>query len=424
MKKIFKNLLKNPMLIVFLVILIFFAPTAIFAPGENRERGVVTAVGIDKVDDEYEVSFLVFIPSANQTFDDKESVITGKGNSVGEAVYEAQIAMGRKMGLYHAKTTIVNLELMEEDGINALDYFGRVAGLPENTVFICTDKTAKELLSSAQSLRDDLGFKLEQLVGYNATNIYQNETSLEAFYRGYYSPVKSSIVGFLTTTTQSEKEKFEMEVNSSESGQSSGDSMQGGGEDDSGSAKGGGSEEEPKSIINTGQGVIVKNGKVVKILSLDQINSINLLSNKSQKQVVKIEDINLDDEIVNAVYKVMYKNVNVASKFENGIPVFNANVVIDLSLIEIENATSKLAVNTEITKMTSEIVQKLDQKFKNDFAGVVKILKEEKTDVLGVTELFMKENRKDYIEYLKQGTKSEDFIENVVFKLELSFQTD
>lgn len=417
MKSKLKNLLNNPMLIIFLVIMIVFMPAKIFAPGENRERGVVTAVGIDKVDDDYEVSFLVFIPSVNQTFDDKESVITGRGKSVGEAVYEAQIAMGRKIGLYHTKTTVVNLALMEEDGVNALDYFGRLPGFPENTVFICTDKSAKDLLSSTQSLRDNLGFKLEQIVGYNADHVYVTDTSLESFYRGYYSATKASIVGFLTTASKDEEENYSMQVTPAEEEQPS-EGANGGG----GSSSGGGGEK--KTIVNTGKSALVKNGKIVKILSLEQINAINLLNGKSSKQVIKIDDVFIEKERVNAVYEIRKKDINLTTKFENGIPVFDAKVVVNLSLIELENSTTELKINNEFTRLSEECSQKIDQKFKNGFAKVVKLLKEEKTDVLGVNELFMKNNRKEYLRYLDQNTSAEDFIENVVFKLELVLEAD
>lgn len=417
MKSKLKNLLNNPMLIIFLVIMVVFMPAKIFAPGENRERGVVTAVGIDKVDDDYEVSFLVFIPSVNQTFDDKESVITGRGKSVGEAVYEAQIAMGRKIGLYHTKTTVVNLALMEEDGVNALDYFGRLPGFPENTVFICTDKSAKDLLSSTQSLRDNLGFKLEQIVGYNADHVYVTDTSLESFYRGYYSATKASIVGFLTTASKDEEENYSMQVTPAEEEQPSEGSNGGGG-----SSSGGGGEK--KTIVNTGKSALVKNGKIVKILSLEQINAINLLNGKSSKQVIKIDDVLIEKERVNAVYEIRKKDINLTTKFENGIPIFDAKVVVNLSLIELENSTTELKINNEFTRLSEECSQKIDQKLKNAFAKVVKLLKEEKTDVLGVNELFMKNNRKEYLRYLDQNTSAEDFIENVVFKLELVLEAD
>ena len=172
-------------MIVFIIILIFFTPFSIYSPGENRNRGVVTAIGIDRLQDEYEVSLLTFIPTANQSYQEKTSVISGKGESVADAIYNAQIAMGRKIGLSHAKTTVVNESLLEEDVASTVDYLSRVASLPENTVFVCTNKSAKQMLEQSHDLVDDLGLKLEQIIGYNANNIYITDTSLEAFYKGY-----------------------------------------------------------------------------------------------------------------------------------------------------------------------------------------------------------------------------------------------
>ena len=93
MKKLIKSYIKNPMLFVFLIILIFFTPMAIYSPGENKIKGVVTAIGIDKSDEEYEVSLLTFIPTANQSYKQKNTVVSGKGVSVTQAVYNAQLAM-------------------------------------------------------------------------------------------------------------------------------------------------------------------------------------------------------------------------------------------------------------------------------------------------------------------------------------------
>ena len=60
-------------------------------------------------------------------------------------------------------TTIVNEELLQEDVTQHLDYLSRVASLPENTVFVATNKTAKELLRLSQISKSNTGLKLEQI---------------------------------------------------------------------------------------------------------------------------------------------------------------------------------------------------------------------------------------------------------------------
>ena len=150
---------------------------------------------------------MTFIPTANQTYKEQNAVISGKGQSVAEAIYNAQIAMGRTIGLAHAKTTVVNEELLNEDVSVVVNYLSRVASLPENTVFVCTNKTAKEMLESSQELTSHLGLKLEQVIGYNAKHLYVTDTSLEAFYKGYYSKTKASLIGYLTLEEATEQEK-------------------------------------------------------------------------------------------------------------------------------------------------------------------------------------------------------------------------
>ena len=79
MKKPIKKYFSNPILLIFLLVIIFFTPQALFSPGQNRDVGVVIGVGIDRNDDEYEVSLLTFIPTAQQSFEQMISFISGMG---------------------------------------------------------------------------------------------------------------------------------------------------------------------------------------------------------------------------------------------------------------------------------------------------------------------------------------------------------
>ncbi|MBO5395205.1 MAG: hypothetical protein J6A28_04850, partial [Clostridia bacterium] len=126
MKKI-KSYLKNPMLIIFVLILIIFTPQGLYSPGQSRNVGVVVAMGIDKAQEGYEVSLLTFIPKPNQTFKEVDSVVSGKAENVAKALYNAQIALGRRVGLSHVKTTVLSEELMREDVTGIVDYLTRLA---------------------------------------------------------------------------------------------------------------------------------------------------------------------------------------------------------------------------------------------------------------------------------------------------------
>lgn len=454
MKKFFKGCLKNPMVIVFILILIFFMPIAIYSPGENRNRGVVTAVGIDKVDELYEVSLLTFIPTANQTYKDTNSVISGKGKSVADAIYKAQIAMGRKVGLAHAKTTIVNEELLKEDVATHIDYLSRVASLPENTVFICSNKTAKEVLETSKTLESNVGLKLEQLIGFNANNLYVTDTSLEAFYKGYYSDVKSSIIGYLTImdenevngqATQDENNSTASSKNSdgssdsqgSGSGNNEGENIvsqksveqnstgQSSGQSE-GQAGGGGQSKSTssKQILNQGEAVLLKNGKLVEKLSIEQLNGINLLNPKALNQIVTINDVKFEDKTLSFNFRIKNKKVLTSTKFENGIPIYLAQLILGLELVEIVGEHEEIKINTEFSEITPEIAKKLDYQIKKEFTDALKVLRENKTDVIGINDKFFRENRNSYLKYIDKIKEIDNFINFVNFKLSLIIQPD
>ena len=89
MRKFIMKLWKTPMAVIFLVITIFYGFSALGKPTEINRFAVVTAIGIDEFADgenEFELSFLTFIPIAEQTFTETYKVITAKGRSFVEAI--------------------------------------------------------------------------------------------------------------------------------------------------------------------------------------------------------------------------------------------------------------------------------------------------------------------------------------------------
>lgn len=416
-----KKYCKNPMLIVLIIILLFYTPQAIYSPGESRRRGIVTAIGVDKVLSEYEVSLLTFIPNVNQSFKEVSSVISGKGDTLAHALYNAQTAMGRRVGLSHAKTTVVSQQLMQEDIATHIDYLSRVSSLPENTVIICTDKTAKELLEASHSLESNVGLQLEQIIGYNDQNLYVADTSLESFYKGYYSEVKSSIMGFLTVAEGSDKNQ---QANTEPTEQTGGDQVDTTGSKGSGESGGESSSKKDKHIVNEGQAVLVKDGKFAQKLTLDELNGINLLNKNAILQNVTIENVMQQDRLVDMTYKVKSKNINISTRFENGFPVFDAHLVLGMELIEINGKHKNLRVNTEFSHINKEVKRKLDEKIKRQFSNAVKVLRENKADILSTAGHFLRNNKQQYNQFISKIGSAEDFLDYVNFKISLIIRAD
>lgn len=427
MKRAIKKYVQNPMLIVFAIILIFFTPSAIYSPGQNRERGVVIAIGVDRQAEEYEISLLTFIPTVQQSYKEMSSVISGKGDSIAKALYNAQIAMGRKIGLSHAKTTIVNEELLQDDVAKHIDYLSRVASLPENTVFVCTDKTAKEILQASFTLESTIGLQLEQIIGYNAENLYVTDTSLEAFYKGYYGRQRASLVGFLSISNESEDMTATGTSEQSSSNQIDSGGEQGqksGSQGNKTSSVGGEDSQGQKNILNKGEAVLLKEGKLAEKLTIDQLNGINLLNTQSVNQIVTIDGIEMNGYMYKLSYRIKNKRINVVTTFENGSPIYSAHLILGVELVEAEGEQEHLRLNTEFSNIEGNIRKKLDNAIKNQFTQALKVLRDNKADVIGISETFFKQHRKQYNKFIGEIGDEDNFINFVNFKINLTIQAD
>ena len=453
MKKIINRFKKNPMLLVFLVILVFFAPFALFSPGESTRCSIVTAVGVDKLGEEYEVSLLTFIPTANQTYLETNSVVTGKGKSVAEAISNAGLTLGKKVCLSHAKTTVISTKLMQDDIAKDIDYLGRVASLSENTILICTDNPAKEFLLAAQTLEKDIGLKLEELISYNVDNVYVTDTSVEAFFKGYYSQTGSSIIGYLKLASGEGEEKSQADSsqggNQSGGGQSGGNQNSGGQGEESGGESGIDAQDEvsgygssqassggssgsssqsgnsDKKVLNSGEVVLIKNGIMVDKLSTEQLHGINIINGNAIDRTITIENVT-DESYQDAMltYTVKNKRVKITTKFENGHPIFRIDVILGLELVEGKEGETNIRTNTELSDISEEVAGKVEQFLKSRFQDTLKVLRKNKTDVIGVTQMFERENKKEFRKFLRSLDDPDDFLNFMNFELVIKVQPD
>lgn len=437
MKKIISSIKANPMMVVFVLILVFFTPTALFSPGESDNKAIVTAIGLDKQGEEYEVSLLTFIPTPNQTFLETNSVISGKGDTVAKAIANAQLTLGKEIGFSHAKTTVLTEAVLQQDISKDIDYLSRVSALTENTVVICTNDSAKKFLLAAQSLEKNIGLKLDELISYNIKNIYVTDTTLEAFYKGYFSPIHSSIMGYLALEESSSTDTGSGGGSSAGSGPGAGGSgggssasgSQGGSSGGSGSGGGtsgsGGqaSEGMNSNILNFGDVVLLKDGKMAAKLTGEQLNGINILNKKARDQIITLEHVT-GEEFEDATLTFIIKNKKIVTKtkFSGGLPIYSANVVIGLDLIEAKEANGAVVENYELDEIPDFVRALIEKKLKTDFASTLNILREKQTDVLVLYEKFQHENRKNFNRFLDSLDDKEDFLKYVTFELDIRAQ--
>ncbi len=406
MKHYFKQIIKTPMLILFIIMVCIFSFPALSQVAEINQYAIVTALGIDTIDEgvnKYEISFLTFIPIAQQGFAERYKVVTAKGRNVSEALDFAGIQLGRQVGLSHLKMVVLNQELLNNDITVFLDYLIRNEGLNSTVKLVATNKSAQDFLKSAQKLDSDSSIKVSELVSFNDDYIYATDSSLESFYKGTLGPTKVSMIAFLPTEEQSQ---------STAAGSKDGENGE-----SQGSGSGGSSENVTEDIKNNGDTVVFKNGKAVLYLNGLDMKKINLACGGFNTGSLEIRNVT-DNQFENAnlTFEIFNQQHLLQVAYQNGIPVISINVKLTLRLSEVENEGKIFQENIEFFDLSEETEKNIKKKIKKVLSQGIEIMKENQVDI---ADFYTFLNNHDYIKFhkfLNSLQNPDDYINHLIFK--------
>ncbi len=399
MRYFFKQLFKTPMLLVFALMTLIFGFTALGTRAEVNEYAVVTALGVDKVDEELELSFLTFIPIAQQTFTEQYKVVTAKGKSMAEAIDFAGLRMGRQVGLSHIKVIVLNSELLNDDLANYIDFLTRNKQISTSAKLICCDSTAKEFLISAQKLDNASSVKISDLVSFNLDHIFAADSSLETYAKGTYGPTGVGLISLLHL----EKSNGEGLAATMADSQGSGQGETGG--------------QESKEIINNGDTAVLKDGKLVTTLNAEQMRDCNFLHGVCTICSIEIDHF-FDKDFTDATlsFEIFDKVISYKIVFENGIPVVCVNAKLSLKLGEVKNGDGAITENVEFFVISKSAEKAIEQKVKKCMADGLEIMRDNNTDIVDFYTLIHNESPKTFKDFLNSLENSDDYLSHIVVK--------
>lgn len=412
MKLFFKNLIKTPMVIVFLFVVSFYGLKALGIPAEVNKYAIVTAVGIDEVDEDdegnkFEISLLAFIPIAQQSFTETYKVISSKGRSISEAIDIAGLHIGRQIGLSHVKLVVVNEKLLNDDVTKSLDYLSRSKHMTSSTKLIATDSTAKEFLKAAEKLDGQSSIKVSELVSFNDEYIYASDSTFETFFKGLFGPTRVSIMPYLTLYKEAESGVEVEKIGNSES-------------DSETSVE----EGQSKQIVNNGDTIILKDGQKKLLLDSKDLKKINLV--QGSFNTGSIEIYNFSDSVfknANMTYEIYNKRIKNKVVFQNGIPVFNIDLTLTLTLSEVENENGMVEENVEFFVITESATKAIEKKVRESIADGLKIMRDNQLDLVNFYTTIYNTDKNSFKKFLKSLKNEDDYLNNVVFKVSVKIYT-
>ena len=403
----FKTIQKNKFLLVILILLIWLVPTTISVPEQSRTETIVIAVGIDKNEDEYEVSLQYIIPHAS-TSSESLNMITEKGKNIDEAIQQINKELGKFSGFAHCRVLIFNDKAAEGNVTNILDSIIRKKTNTNNIILISTPKSAKDVLVTSNNLDSNLYTFLNNSAFSNELKGYENLKSIGDYYDCYFGLCKCLGVNIIDTEDKEKKSASDGSGGGSETSNQNG--SEGG---DSGAS----SKEGDKKLKNEGRILIIKNEK--KLLSLSKEESDNL--NWFNKNIKKIDFSinNFSDEILknaDVTFHVFNKIINYNVYFKNSLPIIDVNIKLHLRPIQVllENISQEnykinhdFLTNKMEERIKSTIINKLKQAESN--------FKDNEYDVIDCEEMFYKFCNNEYKNYKNNILGNRYFIKDVTF---------
>ena len=465
------NFLKRfKIIIIFSLITIAIIPFSLYKPAETEKVAVITSIGIDKNNEEIELSANVIVPNSGASggsggSDGTVKTVSAKGNDITSAFSNLTLILGRMPGLSHCDSIILNKNLFEENVTKYLDFFVRTNNLTSNATVIVAENKASEIIETSAAQKDLRAVSLSEVLTLSDEYSIASNSNVDSFYTNYFSAAGVSILPVLTAgesntpsgqtkensqndSTQSSKtenlqnsEESNLQSSSTQksgtdggsegglnSSSSSGSkSSSGGGEPSTQSSQTqseSGSGEPQKIVKNEGKAVVVKNGKIVYDLPGVEVQGLNLISSTTKKGHIKIEDVT-NDLFENATlnFEIFNKDVKTMGYFINGLPIFNFkfNLVLKLEEVAMNNFNIE-AMKITHNFVTGEIKEKINESVQKSISELINSSKKNKTDTFKVYDYFYKYHNTEWLNFIKSLKDKDDYLNYVTFTCDIKSQ--
>lgn len=357
----------NKILTIILLTLLTLILSGCWSKRELNELAIAVALGVDKVDDVYEISVQVVDPSeisSKQPTSGRAPVITyhAQGKTVFEAIRRVTTLSPRKLYFSHLQIFVIGEELAYEGIRPIIDFLARDHEIRNDfNVIVANKTTAKAVLNVLTSIEKIPANKMANSIEnsekyWGSTRSVKIDEIITALKNNENSPILSviEVIGDKKIgIDMANVEKIEI----------------------------------PVILKFTGLGVFQQD-RLIGILSEDESKGFNLLNDNINNTIEVISCPNegeLSTEFIKSITKI--KGI-----IQNGTPKISVNIDIDQNVSEVD-CTINLAENETIQRINEETSKFI----KGEIEKVLYTMQEKyQVDNLGFNEVLHRENPKEW----------------------------
>ncbi len=268
------------MILVLFIFVFFFSND--FGLIDVEKTSIITAVAIDKENDEYVVTAQIAVPEATDTnTENQKAQLSGKGITVGEALKDLGDVSGWFPKLSFCNLIILGNGLTSDNVIKAVDYFTKTLRVQDSALIALSEKNAKDLLALATPLDNISAFALQKIILKNTgfdKDVAQSD--VKTFCADYYSISESSYMPLIKVIP---------------AGESKDSSSSGGGIQNSGGMNSGNSAGDQKgdkdNLFDAKTTALFLQGKKVGELDNDLTLTFNMLTSPIKGTVIPVKNL-------------------------------------------------------------------------------------------------------------------------------------
>ena len=317
---------------------------------ELNQIAIITGIGIDKKDDNYEVSMLIANAGKSETSskegESKPTVYSGKGSSLIEATKEVDRKTPKQLYFGHINVVLISEDIAKEGFFNVADWLLRNPESRKKFYLLMTkDKTAKEVLEIVSPLEAFPSQNIGTLMESNEeTQAIASSITYSDFINNILTEGLEPVLPSITVAGSSKEGESKANLDKT----------------------------SPSSYLKLETLAIFKGDKFQDYTNANDSKLINILKNTVKQSVFTInyDKTKVNFNMKNIKSKITIQNnqkFNIKIKGDATLAEINSNTNLNDEKI-INNIESKL--NNQITKDINNLIKKLQTKYKSDILGL------------------------------------------------------
>ncbi|MBO5713378.1 MAG: hypothetical protein J6R88_04185 [Clostridia bacterium] len=380
--------------IIFLIIFFFFF-TNDFNTVNIEKTALIVALGIDKAENEYEITVQIAVPEAtDQSKANAESVISAKSDTLYSAVEKISEETGWHPRLSFCNLVLIGENMLSENIINVTDFFLRSYKIEDSAIICATEGSAKDVLLTTSPLDNISSFALTKIFVREFDNASAVVTSsIKNFAIGGYSKSK---YGFLPYVKKVETED-KTDVKASAVILNSPNSATGGESGSNGDSSSGAGKKDKPSVFDATTTLLFHDGYCVGKLNKEESLFYSLITKQVSEAYFSIEAV--DDSGNAGKYLVAVTDVKNKTKltFEDSKPVFKGELSLWLKVVD-SNATQDIKDYSNLGRLSKSMLSNAEKLVTEKLYSLFDKIKKSECDLFELTNSLYRINPKKYYE--------------------------